>query len=517
MMSQISFIKTKQASYWLLFLLLVIFAVSFSGSFRLLIGSWLEGEEAINRSGFVIVGCSAYLLFLKRRLIWNTELVPSSLGLLALLACVFIWLLGRAGDIRTIYLGILPAILMSMVLIIFGRSVFKLAFIPLLILFFSIPMWWPLIPGLQDIATVVSKFVLNVIGMPVLVEGNVLHLPGGSFFIDESCAGLRFLIVTLTLSFLCYDLFGMSAIRGSMLVIGAVLLALLANWVRILIVVLIGNYTEMQSELVNDHYTLGWIVYSFLVLLPIFLYTRTLPPEPDVVETSDAATHSELPDHTSILQVRNFCICALLIVAAPNLISASTNPFEAEAKFIPPNLVGQWVLRDLNSERTDDDWHPAFSNESSFTRAEYYQSDRTLNLYYLQFDGQIQDVGNLELEDTLADDETWSIESGSTRSVNADLNAEAKAAFSSVILVNRANEKKLVWYQFLIDRRTLDHSVFSKIVEFISIDPGPADRTLVTISMSCLDNCESASNNVEDFVRNMAEVDSNFFRFLVTQ
>src|SRR5690606_37908570 len=66
----------------------------------------------------------------------------------------------------------------------------------------------------------------------------------------------------------------------------AVLLALLTNWLRIFLLVVIGYQTEMKSSLMEDHEFFGWVLFA-LVMLPAIYYAPVLPPK--------AASHTESP------------------------------------------------------------------------------------------------------------------------------------------------------------------------------------------------------------------------------
>src|SRR5690606_25473253 len=111
-----------------------------------------------------------------------------------------------------------------------------------------------------------------------LVEGNVLRLPGGSFIIEESCSGLRFLLVSSTLSIMNSYMGNHGARRGGLLFLFITFLAFFANWVRVLAIVLIGDYTNMESSLVEDHANFGWLVFLFVTLLPYLLISRYVSP-----------------------------------------------------------------------------------------------------------------------------------------------------------------------------------------------------------------------------------------------
>jgi len=53
------------------------------------------------------------------------------------------------------------------------------------------------------------------------------------------------------------------------------MIALVANWLRVAGIVWIGYLTEMQSEMIQDHYMYGWFVFA-IFLIPIFWFDQKL-------------------------------------------------------------------------------------------------------------------------------------------------------------------------------------------------------------------------------------------------
>src|SRR5690606_22696468 len=111
-----------------------------------------------------------------------------------------VWFVAKVAEIQSLQMLSILGILFFMVPAMFGLAWLKLAFIPLVILLFALPIWQPVLPLLQDITTAVTHFNLKLIGRPVYVVENFVHVSGGSFVIEESCSGLRFLLVATTLS-----------------------------------------------------------------------------------------------------------------------------------------------------------------------------------------------------------------------------------------------------------------------------------------------------------------------------
>ena len=498
---------------FILFLILIgIFGFAFYESIRILVGLWFEGEEAITRSGLLIVGCSAYLIYSKRSLFQRARIRPFAFGLAVLLVGTTVWLIGRVVDIQSVFLGVLPVILMGLVLSFLGWAVFKLSFLPLLLLFFATPIWWILTPHLQDIATVVTKFALNIINKPVLVEGNVLHLPGGSFFIDESCAGLRFLVVTFTLCFFCFDYFRLSMEKGGIFVLSGTFLALIANWIRILIVVLIGDHTEMQSELVNDHFTLGWVVYFFVVLIPMYVLSGALSTEYaiDGLDNRNEPDGSNASDDQKIPLIYAV-LCSILLVYAPLLSYQFHNRANSAVLPAPPVVSENWILQKTSDIRVVDDWYPAYQNETNYTQADYLYADTNVNLHIVHYENQSQGYELINLENRIVDDESWFVESGSETVTFVEIASNESIAFNSAVVSNRLSGRKLVWYRFDVGGRKTHQTAMAKFFQLVAFFADRTDGTLLAVSIDCESDCYSKEAELARFVRDVLRSNPEFF------
>ncbi len=53
---------------------------------------------------------------------------------------------------------------------------------------------------LQHIATVCSTFIMQVIGLPALAEGNIITIDDAQIGVVEACSGLRMLVVFFALA-----------------------------------------------------------------------------------------------------------------------------------------------------------------------------------------------------------------------------------------------------------------------------------------------------------------------------
>lgn len=146
---------------------------------------------------------------------------------------------------------------------------------PTTLLIFIFPIWGALVPLLQNISTKAVTFIMGFSGIPIYVEEQFITIPAGVFEIAGGCSGLRYLIVSLAISSLFIFLYIQNIKRASLFLTVAIVGALLTNWIRITALIVIGDYTDMQSSLMTDHNAFGWYIYMpFMILL--FLWGNKL-------------------------------------------------------------------------------------------------------------------------------------------------------------------------------------------------------------------------------------------------
>ena len=191
---------------------------------------------------------------------------------------------------------------------------------PTAFLIFIFPFWGVLTPILQDISVVAVTFIMGFTGVPTYVQGQFITIPAGVFEIAGGCSGLRYLIVSLAISSLFIYLYISNTKRALMFFIVAILGALLTNWIRITALILIGQYTNMESSLMEDHNTFGWYLYiPFMFLLfnwgNRLADTELFNPEDKI---NQMATLQQIPN-----KIAFFSLMGLLTLASTTLTSQS--------------------------------------------------------------------------------------------------------------------------------------------------------------------------------------------------
>nr|WP_323128560.1 archaeosortase/exosortase family protein [Marinobacter salsuginis] len=141
----------------------------------------------------------------------------------------------------------------------------------LLLLSLSLPIWADLIPILVDMATIVVGSAVSAMGITALIEGSNITLAYGRLVIADGCSGIGFLAIAMLLGAFTAILNDYRWRGWAMIMSISIVLALVINWVRIIALVLIADWTNMESSLVREHELFGWIVFAAFILPALVL------------------------------------------------------------------------------------------------------------------------------------------------------------------------------------------------------------------------------------------------------
>jgi exosortase len=142
---------------------------------------------------------------------------------------------------------------------------------PLLYLYFLVPFGEFLTPQLQDITTWFIRHGLETLGVPAYIDGYVIEIPQGSFYVAEACAGLRFLIASIAFGCLYALMMYRSPVRRTIFIVVSIIVPVIANGFRAIGIVYLGYLLNSAQAAAADHIIYGWLFFSFVILVLILL------------------------------------------------------------------------------------------------------------------------------------------------------------------------------------------------------------------------------------------------------
>ena len=154
------------------------------------------------------------------------------------------------------------------------RSLRILAF-PLLLTMFLFPLpailYARITLPLQIFASSVAEAILNLAGIPVLRDGNILELAHHRLSVVEACSGMRSLLSLSFLALVYAYFFDQKVWMRVLLFAGTIPIAIAANAARVTLAGLIGDW---RPELAQGlfHTLEGWVLFLVAMLLLVVLH-----------------------------------------------------------------------------------------------------------------------------------------------------------------------------------------------------------------------------------------------------
>ena len=356
--------------------ILIIFTVICVLNIPVLLTLWQHGfDDGTYSHAYLIPFISLYLYYqlsrngtLQFKETWSV--VPT---LLLLLSCGLLFITSNA-QISVGYWAAILAVFISSVTMLY-RFNYYIVF-PAAFLIFIFPFWGVLIPLLQNVSTAAVTYLMSFTGVPTYVEGNFVTIPAGVFEIAGGCSGLRYMIVSLAIGSLFVFLNIRDTKRAILFLLITIIGALLTNWIRITALILIGEYTNMESSLMEDHNTFGWYIYvPFMIFL--FWWGNKLSNIDFIASTSNTAQIENRPSYPSMavlvlmLSLSSTTFSTMLVPATASANLTSDAAFEIQPKI----HFYSFVTHNKSSNDNTIKLTYAFNGEALDGKPSYYENN----------------------------------------------------------------------------------------------------------------------------------------------
>jgi exosortase len=256
--------------HWRVCVLVVVFGALWSMLLSQLSQYWLVDPEY--SFGWLVPLLSTYLFWIRWRSRPPGDRPTSSLGgwIFAVTAFTLLptWVIAQANpDWRSIiWLLTIETVILSLCVIylVAGRPWLRHFAFSICLIFAAVP--WPMVlqetivRKLTDISTVLTVSALHLFGLHAAQHGNVIELSPGLVGVDEACSGIQSLQAACMISLFLGELYRASAVRRTMLVLSAGLIAFGCNAGRIFTLAATASQLGMGA-LTKLHDPIG---YAFL-------------------------------------------------------------------------------------------------------------------------------------------------------------------------------------------------------------------------------------------------------------
>jgi exosortase len=259
--------------------------------------------------GFLVPVFAAFLLWMRRDLLKGAELRPTWLGLPLVLLGVGMHLAGAYYYWISLDAVALVPCVAGLWLTAGGAAGWRWGWPAVVFLLFMIPLpyrYAVMLSGpLQHLATVCSTFIMQVIGLPALSEGNIIQVGDARIGVVEACSGLRMLVVFFALSAAVSIVTRRPLLDKLIVLASAVPIAIFSNILRVTVTGILHHTTTSDVANAFFHDLAGWFMMP-LALGLLWLELKVLAhlfidrpaPTPSRV-ARDAVRRTALPARSS--------------------------------------------------------------------------------------------------------------------------------------------------------------------------------------------------------------------------
>jgi len=223
--------------------------------------------------GFLVAPLAVYFAWERKNKLAKVPIEGSWLGLLPMVAGLAILTIGRLGVVYPLMRGGYIVTLMGIVVLLLGLRVFRILVFPLFFLFLMVPLPQSIVNviafPLQLLAAGWAVESLHLLGIPALVEGNIIHLANAELFVAEACSGLRSLMALITLGVVFAYFFRRRLAERVILVASAIPIAIVVNAFRVSLTGILTHYfgEEMATGFIHDFQGLITFSLAFVLLM----------------------------------------------------------------------------------------------------------------------------------------------------------------------------------------------------------------------------------------------------------
>ena len=215
--------------------------------------------------GFFVIPLAVYFAWQRRTALASAPVRPSVLGLVVVAVSLLVYLAGVLAAELFLTRVSLVGVVAGSILFLFGTSHVRALAFPIGLLLLMIPLpaivFNQLTFPLQLLASRLGEGVVAAAGVPVLRDGNVLHLPSRSLEVVEACSGIRSLISLLMLAIVVGYVAERRIGARMTIALSAVPLAIIANAARVAGTGLVGEWVSPAAADGFFHTFSGWLMF----------------------------------------------------------------------------------------------------------------------------------------------------------------------------------------------------------------------------------------------------------------
>lgn len=439
--------------------------------------TWVSFPDAwlLNRKhAFALVGFSGWLLWQGRDRL--REAAPSSPLVIVPLALGSVaWALGIILDVQLVHQSLLPVLLFGWWYAVAGAGA-ALAALPAFAAFFLVlPYWGLFVRPLQSLTVVANGLLLRLTSLEAQISGDYIAIPAGVFEVARGCSGANYFESGVVIA----GVYGLLFLRhwrarAAALALGG-LLAMVSNWIRVFGLILIGQATEMQSSLIREHNTYGWVIFAATMGL-FFLLTRRIEAY-DARLGERSALVAPAAEGATVTR-RALLLPSLALLVGPTLVSLGSKG--AHGADAPATVAGiaagvSWQSLPLPSTTT---WQPAYAGADEHRVSLWRRDSIEIQVDRFIYREQRQGKEMINEENLLVPD--------SIRRVDATLGPlDERGRMVNATLLSLPDGQRLVWQWYRVSGVDTHSTFEGKLLGLADYFSRGEPPELVAVSTPC--------------------------------
>lgn len=469
-------------------------------------------DSATFAHAFLVPPIVAWLVWRRRERLAALAPAPEPAWLPGFVVLGLAWLAARLALVDAAAQFALVAMLVLVVPALLGRAVARVLLFPLVFSFFAVPFGEFLMPLLMEGTADFTVRALRLLGVPVYREGLRFMIPTGSWSVVEACSGVRYLIASVMVGTLYAYLNYRSLRRRAIFVAVAFAVPIVANWVRALLIVLLGHLSDNRLAAGVDHLIYGWVFFGIVIGLLYWIGARWAEPagpgpEPGAARAAGSASAPRI----AAVALAVVVLGALAPLAARTLEGDGDVDGDARqpapALVLPERLEGGWIAAAGRSPRLQPRAH-----EPSATAAGLYEGPGRravgVDLAYYRDQGRERKlVSSLNLL-VASEDSRWNRIETIREDVAIGAGRPLEVAASRVVATD-GGAPLVVWRLYWVDGRWVAGDVEAKLRGAWARLRGRGDDGAIVVLQADDDAHGAARAALHDFTaKNLAALDA---------